>query len=52
MTEFASFADEDFCYLTTTGCASGKAHTTARDSDDLTDWARTSLPMAVDLHTG
>src|SRR5437762_12235586 len=27
MTEFASFADEDFCYLTTTGRVSGKAHT-------------------------
>ncbi len=117
MTELASFANEDFCYLTTTGRVSGKAHTieiwfalhgttiymlsgggeksdwvknlrrlpdvtirisdhtisgtarlpdtaeedalasrllfekyTPRDSDDLTDWARTSLPVAIDLH--
>ncbi len=115
MTALASFADEDFCYLTTTGRVSGKAHTieiwfalygktvyilsgggeksdwvknlrrlpdvtvrmrdhtffgtarlledaqedalarklllekyTPRDSDDLTDWARTSLPVAID----
>jgi len=109
-------ADDDFCYLTTTGRRSGRAHTieiwfalqgqtiyllsggrdrsdwvknaqrrpevqvrireqvfsgqarlvtdgqedtlarkivydkyTPRDSDDLSDWARTSLPVAVDL---
>jgi deazaflavin-dependent oxidoreductase (nitroreductase family) len=117
MSEFASFADEDFCYLTTTGRVSGREHTieiwfaldgntvymlsgggeksdwvknlrqrpavqirirdrtllgtarlaedgqedalvrrllfekyTPRDSDDLTDWARISLPVVVDLH--
>ena len=110
------FADEDFCYLTTTGRISGKLHTieiwfalhektlyllsggreksdwiknsvrnpdvqvkiretlfdgkarlvataeedalarqlvlakyTPRDSDDLTEWSRTSLPLAIDL---
>ncbi len=111
-----SFADDDFCYLTTTGRRSGRPHTieiwfalagstlyllsggrdrsdwvknvlahpevqvkirerlftgqarvvsdqqedalarklvydkyTPRDSDDLTDWARTSLPVAIDV---
>ncbi len=110
------FADEDFCYLTTIGRVSGKAHTieiwfalheqtiyllsggreksdwiknslhtpdvqvkihetqfagkarlvttpeedalarklvlekyTPRDSDDLTEWSRTSLPVAIDI---
>jgi deazaflavin-dependent oxidoreductase (nitroreductase family) len=113
---FQSFADDDFCYLTTTGRHSGRPHTieiwfalsgstlyllsggrdrsdwvknilarpeaqvkirerlftgrarvvsdqqedalarklvfdkyTPRDSDDLTDWARTSLPVAIDV---
>lgn len=117
MIEPALFANDDFCYLTTTGRVSGKVHTieiwfalqgnivymlsgggeksdwvknlqrlpnvqvrirthtfsgtahllenaqedalarkllfdkyTPRDSDDLTDWARTSLPVAIDLH--
>ena len=111
------FADDDFCYLTTTGRRSGRPHTieiwfalsgstlyllsggrdrsdwvknvlahpevqvtirekrftgqarvvsdqqedalarklvydkyTPRDSDDLTDWARTSLPVAIDVN--
>ncbi|HLW00332.1 MAG TPA: nitroreductase/quinone reductase family protein [Ktedonobacterales bacterium] len=114
--ELQPLADEDYCYLTTTGRRSGRPHTieiwfaaeghslyllsggrdqsdwvkniqrqpqvqvkigervfagqarlvtepdedalvrkivydkyTPRDSDDLTDWARTSLPVAVDL---
>jgi deazaflavin-dependent oxidoreductase (nitroreductase family) len=114
--DLGQLADEDFCYLTTTGRVSGKAHTieiwfalhertiyllsgggersdwiknvrhspdvrvrinttqfagkarfitseeedalarkivfdkyTPRDSDDLTGWARTSLPLAIDV---
>ena len=114
--DLGQLADEDFCYLTTTGRTSGKAHTieiwfalqertiyllsgggeradwiknarhssdvqvrinttqfagkarfitnteedalarklvydkyAPRDSDDLTGWARTSLPLAIDL---
>ncbi len=114
--DLTQFADADFCYLTTTGRVSGKAHTieiwfalhentlyllsggreksdwiknslytpdvhvkinetqfagkarlvasteedrlarqlvlekyTPRDSDDLTGWSRTSLPLAIDL---
>ncbi len=114
--EMQSLADDDFCYLTTTGRRSGQPHTieiwfaleghslyllsggrdqsdwvknlqrqphvqvkirervfsgqarvvtepeedalarklvydkyTPRDSDDLSDWARTSLPIAIDL---
>src|SRR5690242_11324339 len=113
---FQAFADDDFCYLTTSGRRSGRPHTieiwfalsgrtlyllsggrdrsdwvknvlahpevqvkiresvftgqarvvsdqqedalarklvydkyTPRDSDDLTDWARTSLPVAIDV---
>jgi len=116
MVDFHQFADIDFCYLTTTGRVSGKAHTieiwfalhestlyllsggreksdwvknslhlpdvqvkikntqfigkarlvanaeedalarklvlekyAPRSSDDLTDWSRTSLPLAIDL---
>ena len=115
-TDLRQFADTDFCYLTTTGRVSGKAHTieiwfalfgetlyllsggreksdwiknslhspdvqvkiqetlfagkarlvatpeedalarqlvlekyTPRDSDDLTEWSRTSLPLAIDI---
>ena len=114
--DLSKLADEDFCYLTTTGRISGRSHTieiwfaldrqtlyilsgarakadwvrnalrfpqvqvkigatlfsgqarvvedgeedararklvldkyTPRDSDDLTDWSRTSLPVAIDL---
>lgn len=116
MTDLHQFADTDFCYLTTTGRVSGKAHTieiwfalhertlyllsggreksdwiknslhspdvqvkinetqftgkarlvasseedalarqlvlekyAPRSSDDLIDWSRTSLPLAIDL---